>query len=164
LPTVGPLYASGPCCEARLGDDNSDTFVTAGSLEAARFSAGGLLQLVDEILESDGQHTGFALCRPPGHHASRNRSSGFCLINNVAVAASYAKWKYPQIERVLIFDWDVHHGQGTQQIFEQSSDVLVLNAHRHDGAQFYPATGSSGEVGLGAGRGFTINGLAAGLW
>jgi len=78
-------------------------------------------------------------------------------VNNVAVAAEYARDRYPEVERVLIFDWDVHHGQGTQQIFEQSPDVLVISVHRHDGHSFYPATGSAGEVGSGPGRGYSVN-------
>lgn len=156
LPSSGPVCLGGPCCEVREGSSSSDTYVTAGSVEAARLSVGGLLQLVDAAA-GDGHRRGLALCRPPGHHASRSRSSGFCLVNNVAVAAAYARHTYPEIQRVLILDWDVHHGQGTQQIFEQSSDVMVFNVHRHDGQSFYPATGGASEVGSGPGRGFTVN-------
>eukprot|EP00930_Biecheleria_cincta_P046379 TRINITY_DN3198_c0_g1_i2.p1 TRINITY_DN3198_c0_g1~~TRINITY_DN3198_c0_g1_i2.p1 ORF type:complete len:552 (-),score=114.58 TRINITY_DN3198_c0_g1_i2:49-1704(-) len=145
------------CLSQVHSDEEEDTFVTGGSLEAARFSVGGLLEMVDEVLASKGPSCGLALCRPPGHHASRNRSSGFCLVNNVAVAATYARSRYPDVKRVLIFDWDVHHGQGTQQIFEQSCDVLFVSFHRHDGHIFYPCTGSPTEVGCGAGRGYTVN-------
>jgi len=159
VPASGPVCMGGPCCEVREGTGNSDTYVTSGSIEAARLSVGGLLNMVDNVMGggSSSSHCGLALCRPPGHHASRNRSSGFCLFNNVAVAASYALDRYPEVSRVMIFDWDVHHGQGTQHIFEHSSDVLVINAHRHDGHSFYPATGGSSEVGLGPGRGYNIN-------
>eukprot|EP00927_Polykrikos_kofoidii_P034589 TRINITY_DN29318_c0_g1_i1.p1 TRINITY_DN29318_c0_g1~~TRINITY_DN29318_c0_g1_i1.p1 ORF type:complete len:591 (-),score=73.67 TRINITY_DN29318_c0_g1_i1:212-1984(-) len=157
VPRSGPVCMGGPCCDVREGSQDGDTFVTAGSLETARLSVGGVLQLVDEVMRDGGLSTGFALCRPPGHHASSSRSSGFCLLNNVAVAAAYALENYADVNRVLIFDWDVHHGQGTQQIFEQSRDVLVVNAHRHDGHSFYPASGSSGEVGHESGRGYTIN-------
>eukprot|EP00929_Paragymnodinium_shiwhaense_P060520 TRINITY_DN30218_c0_g1_i1.p1 TRINITY_DN30218_c0_g1~~TRINITY_DN30218_c0_g1_i1.p1 ORF type:complete len:570 (+),score=132.61 TRINITY_DN30218_c0_g1_i1:74-1783(+) len=159
VPKSGPVCMAGPCCDVREGGSGEDdTFVTAGSFEAARLSVGGLLEIVDEVLEGDGPSCGFALCRPPGHHAARNRSSGFCLVNNVAVAAAYAKDRYPQLVRkVLILDWDVHHGQGTQAIFDGSSEVLVINIHRYDGKQFYPATGGVGEVGFGSGKGYTIN-------
>ena len=158
LPTCGPVCLGGPCAEVQEGSEGTDTYVTAGSLEAARHAIGGLLQLVDHALSAEPESAGLALCRPPGHHASRARGSGFCLLNNVAVAASYARDRYPdEVKRVLIFDWDVHHGQGTQQIFEMLPDVLVVNAHRHDGQNFYPASGSPNEVGVGPGKGYTIN-------
>jgi len=157
VPRCGPVCMAGPCREIRQSTSDSDTFVTAGSLDTARSAVGGVLQLVDLAMCEDGPACGLALCRPPGHHASRNRSSGFCLFNNVAIAAAYSRANFPDVKRVLIFDWDVHHGQGTQQIFEQSSEVLVINVHRHDGQKFYPATGSVGEVGLGSGRGYSIN-------
>ena len=155
----GPMCMNGPRSEIRVEDASSDdTYVTAGSLEAARYAAGGMLQGIDELLdegEGEGLQRGFVLCRPPGHHASRGRSSGFCLVNNVAIAAAYAL--SCGIKRVLIFDWDVHHGQGTQQIFEQSDEVLFISFHRHDGHSFYPATGSPFEAGSGRGKGFTVN-------
>eukprot|EP00931_Biecheleriopsis_adriatica_P057199 TRINITY_DN33920_c0_g2_i1.p1 TRINITY_DN33920_c0_g2~~TRINITY_DN33920_c0_g2_i1.p1 ORF type:complete len:580 (-),score=124.56 TRINITY_DN33920_c0_g2_i1:27-1766(-) len=157
VPAHGPVCLSGPAQEVRSDDEGDDTYVTAGSLEAARLAVGGLLQVVDDVMSDSGLQCGLALCRPPGHHASRNRSSGFCLVNNVAVAAAYARHMYPQVRRILIFDWDVHHGQGTQQIFEQDSDVLFVSFQRHDGHTFYPATGNATEVGSGPGRGLTVN-------
>lgn len=158
LPKTGPVCMEGPCCEVRSGSDNEDTYVTAGSLQVARLSIGGLLTLVDAAFDERECRRGFALCRPPGHHASENRSTGFCLFNNIAIAASYAQKTYSsECSRVLIFDWDVHHAQGTQSIFEQSSSVLVVSAHRHDGRAFYPATGGANEVGFGNGKGYTVN-------
>lgn len=158
VPAHGPMCMNGPRSEVRVdeGDSSDDTYVTSGSLEAARFAAGGILQGIDEMLMEDGLQSGLVLCRPPGHHASRARSSGFCLVNNVAIAAAYAL-SCEGIERVLIFDWDVHHGQGTQQIFEQSDEVLFISFHRHDGHSFYPATGSPFEIGCGHGKGLTVN-------
>jgi acetoin utilization deacetylase AcuC-like enzyme len=94
----------------------------------------------------------FALVRPPGHHAEQAQAMGFCLINNVAVAAAAARRL--GAERVLIVDWDVHHGNGTQNIFAARRDVLYMSAHQFP---FYPGTGASGEVGTGAGKGFTVN-------
>lgn len=155
VPSHGPMGISGPSSEVRA-DETGDTYVTAESLEAARFAAGGLLQGIDETLSSEGLRTGLVLCRPPGHHASSARSSGFCLVNNVATAAAYAL-QFETVKRVLIFDWDVHHGQGTQQIFENSESVLFVSIHRHDGHSFYPATGSPFEAGSGRGKGLTVN-------
>lgn len=134
-----------------------DTYLTPGSLRAARAATGGLLQLVDRAFGKEGaERRGLALCRPPGHHASAAKSSGFCLVNNVAVAAAYALKRHGAA-RVLIFDWDVHHCNGTQAVFEDSPEVLVVSAHRHDGQKFYPATGAAKEVGLGKGKGYTVN-------
>lgn len=154
----GPVCMNGPRQEVRVDEDVSsdDTYVTAGSLEAARYATGGVLQGIDEMLSDEGLQRGLVLCRPPGHHASRARSSGFCLVNNVAIAAQYAL-QHGDIQRVLIFDWDVHHGQGSQQIFDQSDDVLFVSFHRHDGHAFYPASGSPFEAGSGRGKGFTVN-------
>lgn len=134
-----------------------ETYVTGGSMLAARGAVGGLLSLVDEVLRPGGLPRGIGLCRPPGHHAGRAASEGFCLVNNVAVAAVYAQTVYrDQVARVLIFDWDVHHGQGTQELFWSDCDVLFVSIHRK-GAGFYPGTGSVEEVGEGQGEGFTVN-------
>lgn len=134
----------------------NDTFVTTSSLDAARCAVGGLLQLVDESLQGSCLQ-GIALCRPPGHHAGPSSSTGFCLLNNVAVAARYAMHKYPTlVQRVLIFDWDIHHGQGTQEIFWKDSNVLVVSMHLF-AKGFYPSSGSPQEVGVGEGCGYTIN-------
>lgn len=129
-----------------------DTFMSPTSLEAARGATGGLLQLVDLCLQGRCAQ-GMNLCRPPGHHASATSSTGFCLVNHVAIATRYA---LKSVRRVLILDWDVHHGQGTQQIFWHDSKVLVMSWHLF-GEDFYPNSGQAMEVGQGKGRGYTIN-------
>ncbi len=127
-----------------------DTAVSPGSIPAAHLAAGAAVQAVDAVLgDTDAA---FALVRPPGHHAESNRAMGFCLYNNVAIAAEHARRQ--GIERVLIIDWDVHHGNGTQHHFEDRSDVLFFSTHRYP---FYPGTGAAHEVGTGEGRGFTVN-------
>ncbi|CAK0796798.1 unnamed protein product [Prorocentrum cordatum] len=156
LPPGGCLRGVEPCDLPRVPAPGLDTYIAAGSMDAARASAGGLLALVDEAL-GHGPRRGLGLCRPPGHHAGRASCAGFCLLNNVAVAAAYACAAHPdKVRRVLIFDWDVHHGQGTQEIFWADPRVLVFSAHRH-GVAFYPGTGDAGEVGEGPGLGFTVN-------
>eukprot|EP00931_Biecheleriopsis_adriatica_P012157 TRINITY_DN113269_c0_g1_i1.p1 TRINITY_DN113269_c0_g1~~TRINITY_DN113269_c0_g1_i1.p1 ORF type:complete len:152 (-),score=33.34 TRINITY_DN113269_c0_g1_i1:434-826(-) len=113
--------------------------------------------MVDECLLPGGAPRGLALCRPPGHHAGHARSNGFCLVNNVAVAAAYARMKHPElVRRVLVFDWDVHHGQGTQELFWSDPNTLYVSIHRHEEG-FYPGTGAAAEVGDGPGCGFTVN-------
>jgi acetoin utilization deacetylase AcuC-like enzyme len=96
---------------------------------------------------------GFAFVRPPGHHAERARAMGFCLFNNVAVGAAYVRARYG-VQRVLVLDWDVHHGNGTQHMFERDPGVLFVSLHQFP---FYPGTGAADEVGHGDGRGFTVN-------
>lgn len=128
-----------------------DTYTSRASAEAAKLAAGGLVDLTREVL-SGGLSNGFALVRPPGHHAEADRAMGFCLFNNVAVAAKAAR--RAGIERVLIVDWDLHHGNGTQHTFEEDPDVLYFSTHQYP---FYPGTGAIEEVGRGAGRGRTVN-------
>lgn len=136
----------------KLRQLDSDTVTSEQSCAAAFLAAGGCLQAVDEVMTS-GLDAVFACVRPPGHHAERNRQMGFCLFNNVAVAAEYARKKYG-LQRVLIVDWDVHHPNGTQHIFEDTSGVLLFSAHRFP---FFPGTGADNEIGLGEGQGYTIN-------
>jgi acetoin utilization deacetylase AcuC-like enzyme len=128
-----------------------DTIASAGSWEAALHAAGGAAWAAGRLI-TDG---GFAFCglRPPGHHAERARAMGFCLFNNVAVAAAEAVEAHG-LERVLILDWDVHHGNGTEEIFYSSPSVLYSSIHQ---SPLYPGTGAPGDVGLGEGEGFTIN-------
>jgi acetoin utilization deacetylase AcuC-like enzyme len=129
-----------------------DTLMSPGSLNAAYLAAGGALAAVDAIMANQVQHV-FCAVRPPGHHAEAGRAMGFCLFNNVAIAARYVQKKYG-LSRVLIVDWDVHHGNGTQHSFEDDPSVLFFSTHQYP---HYPGTGRATERGKGAGEGFTIN-------
>lgn len=131
-----------------------DTVVSPGSLEAALASVGGALKAGDLVLGGK-LHNAFCLNRPPGHHATRDRASGFCLFNNAAILAAYLL-RDRGLRRVLIVDWDVHHGNGTQDIFYSTSSVLFLSIHQ-DGRTLYPGTGHFDEVGADEGEGFNIN-------
>jgi acetoin utilization deacetylase AcuC-like enzyme len=129
-----------------------DTHASAGSWEAAQFAAGGILSAL-ELLMGGRVDNGFALVRPPGHHAETARAMGFCLFNNIAVGAHYLIKKY-KLERILIVDWDLHHGNGTQKSFYASPEVLYCSTHQYP---YYPGTGAIEEVGDGRGRGYTVN-------
>jgi acetoin utilization deacetylase AcuC-like enzyme len=132
---------------------DADTSTSARSYEAALFAAGGFCELIKEVCE--GRLTnGFALVRPPGHHAEQDRAMGFCLLNNVAVGARFAL-KHFAYERILIVDWDVHHGNGTQHSFYTDPRVLYVSTHRS--GFFYPGTGRATDVGKGTGEGFNVN-------
>jgi acetoin utilization deacetylase AcuC-like enzyme len=128
-----------------------DTRTSPGSWEAARLAVGGLIDLCDAVLAGEVRN-GVALVRPPGHHAERARAMGFCLFNNVAIAAAHLRWR--GVARVLIVDWDLHHGNGTQHLFERDPDVLYVSTHQYP---YYPGTGAVDEVGEGAGAGRTLN-------
>jgi len=130
---------------------DSDTVMSADSYQAALYAAGGLLRAAEVVL--DGGGSVFALVRPPGHHATSTQAMGFCLFNNVAIAARYALSKY-KLERIAIIDFDVHHGNGTQDIFYDEPRVLYISAHEWP---LYPGTGSMEETGSGDGEGTTIN-------
>jgi acetoin utilization deacetylase AcuC-like enzyme len=130
-----------------------DTSTSARSFEAASLAAGGLCELIRSVWRGEIKN-GFALVRPPGHHAERDRAMGFCLFNNVAIGAHYAINNF-SLERVLIVDWDVHHGNGTQNSFYSDPRVLYFSTHRY--GFFYPGSGGATEVGKGKGEGFTIN-------
>jgi len=129
-----------------------DTSMSPGSLNAAYLAAGGALAAVDAIMNKQVVHV-FCAVRPPGHHAETSRAMGFCLFNNVAIAARYIQKKYG-LKRVLIVDWDVHHGNGTQHSFEDDPSILFFSTHQYP---HYPGTGRATERGKGAGEGFTIN-------
>jgi acetoin utilization deacetylase AcuC-like enzyme len=138
---------------------DADTATCADSFEAARLAAGATLAAAEAVV-SGAARGAFALVRPPGHHAEHGRAMGFCLFNNVAVAAAHATAELG-CRRVLVLDPDVHHGNGTQHAFEARDDVLYVSSHRYP---FYPGTGRHDETGSGPGAGFTLNlPLPAGL-
>jgi acetoin utilization deacetylase AcuC-like enzyme len=129
-----------------------DTVASAGSFEAALHGAGGAVRMVEMLLDREADY-GFSAHRPPGHHATRTTAMGFCLFNNVAVAARYLL-DHRGLDRVMILDWDVHHGNGTNDIFHTSERVLFMSIHQ---SPLYPGTGPASDVGEGAGEGFTVN-------
>jgi acetoin utilization deacetylase AcuC-like enzyme len=130
---------------------DADTRTSPGSVETALLAAGSTLAMLEKM-QGSGQ-AGFALVRPPGHHAESNRAMGFCLLNNVAIAAEWAL-REGGARRVAIVDFDVHHGNGTQFSFYDRSDVLYISSHQFP---FYPGTGAFSETGTGPGEGFTVN-------
>ncbi len=129
-----------------------DTYACSKSYETARLAAGGTLEVVDKVMGGEVENA-FALIRPPGHHAEADRAMGFCLFNNVAIAAAYALKKY-RLKKAVIIDWDLHHGNGTQHSFYDRADVLYFSTHQFP---YYPGTGNFSEIGNGPGRGFTVN-------
>ncbi|WP_290793907.1 histone deacetylase [Halomonas sp.] len=133
--------------------DEDTTAVSPGSVDAAEVAAGTAIAAVEAVIQGRAESS-FALVRPPGHHAEPVRARGFCLFNNVAVAAAHARLALG-CERVMIVDWDVHHGNGTQDIFWADPDVLCFDIHR--AAPFYPGTGTLEEIGVGLGEGTNIN-------
>ena len=140
-------------CSARGGGWlDGDTYASPASYDVALYAVGGALQGVDAVMAGEVNHA-FALVRPPGHHATSDEAMGFCLFNNIAVAAEYAKRNY-NLERVLIVDFDVHHGNGTQDIFYSDPKVLYFSTHQYP---WYPGSGSIYEDGAGEGKGFTVN-------
>ncbi|MGM0631757.1 MAG: histone deacetylase family protein [Pseudomonadota bacterium] len=133
--------------------DRDTTAVSPDSIKAATSAAGNAIAAVEAVVKGKTR-SAFALVRPPGHHAEPVRARGFCLFNNVAVAAAHAQAKLG-CERILIIDWDAHHGNGTQDIFWADSDVLFFDTHC--AAPFYPGSGDLDEVGAGFGEGYTVN-------
>jgi len=133
------------------GQLDADTYLAPESVNAAQRAAGGGVSLVNALLDGEVSR-GVALLRPPGHHARPSGAMGFCLLNNVAVAAAQARAR--GLSRVAIIDWDVHHGNGTQEMFWRDPSVLYVSLHQWP---FYPGTGSATEIGEGEGRGFTVN-------
>jgi len=130
-----------------------DTIASPGSYEAALHAAGGAVALVDALLGPEGAAAAASLHRPPGHHATAGRAMGFCLLNNVAIAAQHALDSCGA-RRVLILDWDVHHGNGTNDIFDDRDDVLFCSIHQ---SPLYPGSGPASDAGHGPGEGFTVN-------
>jgi acetoin utilization deacetylase AcuC-like enzyme len=137
---------------ARAGAFDLDTPTSEGSWEAALRAAGGACALAETLL-GGGERVGFSALRPPGHHADRDRAMGFCLLATVSIAARHALDSLGA-ERVLVVDWDVHHGNGTNAIFHESPEVLFTSLHQYP---FYPGTGPLSDVGRGAGEGYSIN-------
>jgi acetoin utilization deacetylase AcuC-like enzyme len=139
-------------CDAGGGHIDLDTVASEMSWDAALHAAGGALGLVD-ALATGSAATGFSVHRPPGHHADRGRAMGFCLFNNVAVGAQHALDAHG-LSRLLILDWDVHHGNGTNDIFHRTDAVLYVSIHQ---SPLYPGTGSWADAGSGRGLGHTVN-------
>jgi acetoin utilization deacetylase AcuC-like enzyme len=135
----------------QVGSFDADTFRSEHSVAAALRAAGGALAITDALLGGDAR-LGVGLVRPPGHHARPSAAMGFCLVNNVAVAAGHALAQ--GAKRVAIVDWDVHHGNGTEEIFYRDPRVLYVSLHQYP---FYPGTGAAGDVGSGDGRGYNVN-------
>ncbi|HET6148350.1 MAG TPA: histone deacetylase [Polyangia bacterium] len=128
-----------------------DTTISAGSVTAATLAAGAAVGAVEEVWTGRAENA-FALVRPPGHHAESTGAMGFCLLNNAAIAAEAARRL--GAERVMVLDWDVHHGNGTQHLFESRRDILYLSSHQ---SPYYPGTGASEEIGAAEGAGYTVN-------
>lgn len=145
-PVKGPLLMP-------WGEVDEDTVLSPGSFEAALYAVGGALNAVDAVIEDHVQNI-YALLRPPCHHATSNQALGFCIFNNTVLAAQYARKVYG-LERIMIVDWDVHHGNGTQDAFYADPDVLFVSLHQQN---WYPKqAGELEQVGSGAGMGYTIN-------
>lgn len=143
--------------EGKSGHLDADTFFSPRSYAAARRATGAALALSDALLDGSADY-GFGLMRPPGHHARPGQSMGFCMLNHVAVAARHAIDRGAR--KVVVLDWDVHHGNGTEEIFESSPEVLYISLHQ---SPQYPGTGAVGDIGTGDGTGFNVNvPLAAG--
>ena len=153
-----PRYVEGfSKLAGKSGYLDPDTYLNEGSVRAAKSAAGALVEMVDRVRAGDVSR-GVALVRPPGHHARPGQAMGFCLVNNVAVAAAHARAK--GLKNVAIVDFDVHHGNGTQEIFYRDPSVLYVSTHQYP---FYPGTGAAEERGDGEGKGATVNvPLAAG--
>lgn len=142
-----------PC--GGIGVDSDTTWNELHTASAARMAAGCVTELALKVATGDLKN-GFAIVRPPGHHAEQNQAMGFCFFNSLAIAAQQLR-KRLDMETVLIIDWDVHHGNGIQQIFYDSSHVLYISLHRHDDGNFFPGTGDPQEIGVEDGTGFNVN-------
>ncbi|KAI1315479.1 Histone deacetylase 4 [Mortierella claussenii] len=141
----------------QLGIAVDTTWNPFHSSTAARVAAGSLINLVDQVVTGRCKN-GFAIIRPPGHHAEEDEAMGFCFFNNVGVAVNLTLSRYPlTVQKILIIDWDVHHGNGTQQIFYENPNVLYISLHRWDNGHFYPFTGAPDECGEEAGEGTNVN-------
>ena len=140
------------CASGSTFLDSLDVTVSEESYDIALMAAGATLALAEGVINREIDN-GFALVRPPGHHAENDQAMGFCILNNVAILARYLKAVHG-LDKVLILDWDVHHGNGTQHTFEEDPSVLFASTHQYP---FYPGTGAWSETGIGKGRGATLN-------
>jgi acetoin utilization deacetylase AcuC-like enzyme len=131
---------------------DADTYTSPATCDVAYLAAGAAVSAVEHVLDTGSGARAMALVRPPGHHAERNRAMGFCFFNNIAIAAAYARSR--GLARVAIVDYDVHHGNGTQWSFYDDPSVLFISSHQYP---YYPGTGAAGDVGAGAGKGYTVN-------
>jgi len=149
-----PEYIKSVMNSCKHGDRfiNADTMICKKSYDTALWATGGILKVLS-LIHDGTLKNGFCAVRPPGHHAESNRAMGFCLFNNVAIAARFAVSNLG-LKKVFIIDWDVHHGNGTQNAFYTDSDVFYTSLHLYP---FYPGSGSSNETGCGEGNGFTLN-------
>uniref|UniRef100_A0A6Q2Z4J3 Protein deacetylase HDAC6 n=1 Tax=Esox lucius TaxID=8010 RepID=A0A6Q2Z4J3_ESOLU len=140
-----------------LSDTYNSVYIHPESYTCACYAVGSVLQLVDKLMTSDLRN-GFSVARPPGHHAHSEKMNGYCMFNNLAIAARYAQTHH-QVARVLVVDWDVHHGQGIQYIFQEDPSVLYFSVHRYEEGLFWPhlAESDSNSVGSGPGEGYNIN-------
>jgi len=132
--------------------DSMDVMVSRESYDIALLAAGSMLEMADQLMNKTIDN-GFAMVRPPGHHAEHGMALGFCLFNNVAILARYLQ-KQHGLDKILILDWDVHHGNGTQHLFEEDPTVLYISTHQYP---YYPGTGAWSETGIGQGQGATLN-------
>ncbi len=146
-------YAAGGPAEGSWGSVDEETVLSAGSFEAALYAAGGAMNAVDAVMDGKVKNV-YALLRPPCHHAMSNQSMGFCIFNNTVIAAHHARNKYG-LERIMIVDWDVHHGNGTQDAFYQDAGVLFVSLHQEN--WFPRLAGELEQVGTGVGTGSTVN-------
>lgn len=140
-------------CQTNKRSLDPDTQICSKSYEVALLAVGGVIAAIDAVMEKKKVNHAFALIRPPGHHAEPDRGMGFCIFNNIAIGAKYAQNKY-NLKKILIIDFDVHHGNGTQVVFYNDPTVLYCSLHQYP---FYPGTGTQLEKGQGEGEGVTIN-------
>ena len=145
-------HAAQTCAAGEPYLDSMDVSISRQSFDVALMATGGALALADQVVAGNLQNA-FALVRPPGHHAENNMALGFCIFNNVAILARYLQ-QHHGLGKILILDWDVHHGNGTQHTFEEDPSVLYISTHQYP---FYPGTGAASETGFGRGAGATLN-------
>uniref|UniRef100_A0A8D0ABI8 Histone deacetylase n=1 Tax=Sander lucioperca TaxID=283035 RepID=A0A8D0ABI8_SANLU len=147
------MFVMLPC--GGVGVDNDTIWNESHTSTASRMAAGSVVELAFRVAKGELKN-GFAVVRPPGHHADPSNPMGFCYFNSVAIAAKQLQHKL-SVSKILIVDWDVHHGNGTQEVFYSDSSVLYISLHRYDDGNFFPGSGSPAEVGSGAGKGFNVN-------